>query len=42
MASFSQFGSDLIARVAGSVPGRALEAHLAQAAWWTMPIQLTP
>lgn len=37
---FSQFGSDLIARVAGSVPGRALEAHLAQAAWWTIAIEI--
>lgn len=35
----SQFGSDLIGRVAESAPGRAVEAHLAQAAWWTIAIE---
>ncbi len=35
----SQFGSELIGRVAESAPGRAVEAHLTQAAWWTIAIE---
>lgn len=35
----SQFGNDLLRRAAESVPGRAVEAHLASAAWWTIAIE---
>ncbi|MBK8436209.1 MAG: PH domain-containing protein [Austwickia sp.] len=35
----AQFGNDLIVRVIESEVGRAVETHLAQAAWWTIAIE---